>query len=507
MPRRSSSRRPNILLLVGEDTGRYLGCYNDPVARTPNLDRLAAEGCRYDQAYAVAPVCSPSRSCLVTGRYPTSVGTHQHRSRLLDPPRIFTQELRDAGYYVSWHTKLDFNFTPLDGWRDDADTWIDRLAGGGLSAGPWFAYRNFGVTHESAMWHWPAPEGRPGSELERVDPDLVARFPLPDHHSVPVPAYLPDTTAVRADIARHYRNIAVLDYQVGLVLEALASSGASENTIVIFLADHGRGLPREKRWPYTAGIHMPLVIRAPGILEPGGVDTGMVSWVDLAPTILSLAGVAAPEDYEGEVFLGGGGVGRGAFLEGSATLVAPGVRPGARRDRIYAGRDRMDEAFDRVRVVRTLDYHYVVNDFPEIPYAQRVEYMEYCATMQELRRLHAAGELFVAGEAVASREPGAAPGVFMQAAKPAEELYDLRSDPDCVRNLVGDPAYDAVRRDLRADLETWRKRFDVLGREPERRQIDRGLVADRLADYARRIAELPAPYTGSFPRTVLEEPS
>ncbi|HEX7008889.1 MAG TPA: sulfatase [Phycisphaeraceae bacterium] len=459
----TTSQRPNFIFIVGEDTGRLLGCYGDRYARTPHLDRLASEGCRFDEAYTTCPVCAPARSTLVTGQYPTKIGTHQMRSRLLDPPRLFTHELRDAGYYVSWPTKLDFNFQPTDGWCDDDEPWLDRLRKRDLPAGPWFFYVNLEMTHESRMW----PDD--GGERPPRGPRPPA---VNDPDEAPVPPYLPDTPVVRRDIARHYDNIAELDRQVGEILAALDASGQAERTVVVFLADHGRGLPREKRWTYTAGLHMPLIVRWPQGLRSGAVDRRLVSWVDIAPTFLSLAGVPIPPSYDGQVFLG-----RDA---------APP------REFIFAGRDRMDEAFDRVRIARDHRWHYVRNFYPQIPYAQRNQYMEHMPTMQELRRLYAAGQLH--GDAAA----------FMRYPKPPEELYDLQTDPWCLRNLADDPARGAVKARLAAALEQWLEQTNDLGAVPERDLIARGLVEDQLQMYRKRIAPLPKEHQVGLALTVLE---
>ncbi|MEM6553540.1 MAG: sulfatase [Planctomycetota bacterium] len=472
--------RPNILLLIGEDTGRHLGCYDHASARTPHLDRLADPahgGRRFDQAYSNAPVCAPSRSAIVTGRYPTALGTHHMRSTLLEPPRLFTHELRDAGYHVRWPTKLDFNFEPTPGWCDDTTPWLDDLAAGrvGSNGKPWLLYTNLVGTHESGMWPPPSSEDPPNRprgvrEPPWLEPLASPPDPLTDPNDVRVPAYLPDTPVVRADLARHDDNVAMLDTRVGRILDALDASGHADNTLVVLLADHGRGMPREKRWCYPAGVHMPLIMRGPGV--PSGIDTEIFSWVDLAPTLLSLAGVPIPDHYDGVPRLG------------------PDAQP---RRYAFGGRDRMDEAFDRVRFANDGHYHYLRNDAPDLPYAQRVRFMEFLPTTRELRRLHAAGQLPQPADA------------WMSTHKQQEELYDTHADPDCVTNVADDPAYAEPLAQLRQALDTWRDDTGDLGRQRERNLVAQGLIADSITDYRTRVAPLPPDQRLGLAQTVTEE--
>jgi N-sulfoglucosamine sulfohydrolase len=451
--------RPNIIMLVAEDAGRALGCYGDADARTPNLDRLAGEGCRYDNAFSTAPVCAPSRCTMVTGQYAWSIGAHHMRSTLLHPPRLCTHELRDAGYCVNWHTKTDFNFDPAADFADSTAPWLEDLRRGALPERPFFLFRNFSITHESTMWAQPWDGG--GAVKERLaNEHLLKPEQRADPSQVRVPAYLPDRPEVRRDIARFYGALAMMDAQVGEVLAALDESKYRDNTIVVYLTDHGRGLPREKRWCYGAGVHLSLVVRWPDVIRPGRVSDELVSWVDLAPTLCALAGIGVPERFQGQVFLG------------------PGAAPP--RQFVFAGRDRMDEAFDRVRVVRDRRFHYIRNFFPQLPYAQRNSYMERMETMQVLRELNARGELH--GPAL----------LWMSPTKPAEELYDAAADPDMVRNLAGDPAHAGTLERMRAALDEVIKRRGDYGELPERRLIERGIVANRLdTEYAKRIKPLP----------------
>lgn len=448
-------------MIVGEDTGCHQGCYGDPVGRTPNIDRLASEGTLYTNAFSHAPVCAPSRSGLVTGRYPSSIGSHHMRSTLTDPPRMFTHELRDAGYFVDWATKTDFNFPMPDDAHDTTALWFEDMSI--LEGRPYFAFVNFGITHESTMW---------GEDSYK---NGLAQYPdleLTDPAKVRVPAYLPDTPEVRTNIARYYDSLAMQDIEVGKVLDLIEKSGEADNTIVIYMSDHGRGLAREKRWCYDAGVHLPLIVRAPGMLKAGAVDDQLVAWVDIAPTILTLAKAKIPADYEGQVFFG----------------------PCKNQPRRYAfgGRDRMDECFDRTRFVRSKQYHYIRNFYPELPWAQRLNYFERMATTQVMRSMNASGEL-----------KGAA-ACFMQPAKPAEELYDAQADPDQVNNLAGLPEYENVVLEMRQTLDEWIQSSGDLARHSEHDLIARGIVVDRLSDeYVQRTSSLPLEHALGPPKSLL----
>lgn len=469
-------QRPNFIILQGEDAGRALGCYGDPDARTPVLDQLAAEGCRYDNAFSTSPVCGPSRSAMVTGQYAFSYGAHPMRSRVLNPPRLFTQELRNAGYYVNWAIKTDFNFEPPEDFADDRCSWRRALAGDTLPDQPFLLYYNFGVTHESTMWG-PTCDGRWAAANERVAQEhRLSRDQWADPRSVRVPAYLPDTAEVRNDIARFYNALAIKDQQIGETLAALDASPHRDNTIVIYLTDHGRGQWREKRWCYDAGVHLSLLIRAPGWTEPGSVSDELVSWVDLAPTILSLAGVPVPDSYQGQVFLG------------------PDKAPP--REAVFAHRDRMSAVFDRVRAVREKRYHYLRNFYPELPYAQRCDYMERLASVRVVRELHAQGRL----------TPEQAQ--FMARHRPAEELYDAEADPDMVRNLAENPQYADTLARLRNRLNAFLEEVPDLGARSERQLIEEGILADQLDEYAARVEPLPQRYALGDHRTpILEMPA
>ncbi len=449
-------KHPNIMLLVAEDTGRHQGCYGNPLAQTPNIDAIAAEGALYTHAFSTAPVCAPSRSTLVTSCHAFSIGSHHMRSTLLNPPRLFTQELRDAGYYVNWSNKTDFNFTPPEDFADATHVWFDDLAEGNLPDQPWLLYHNFDVTHESGMWRadqmtapWRQDRLKNRQQAPPIDPEHVE-----------VPPYVPDTPEVRANIAHYLETLAVQDREIGRALDGLEQSGQAENTIVLYLSDHGRGLPRQKRWCYDAGIHLPLIIRWPGRLKPGSIQDEMVSWVDIAPTLLSIAGIPIPAHYQGHA------------LFGEQATSQP-------REHCLAGRDRMEEAFDRVRVLRDRRWLYIRNDFPDLPYAQCCEFMEQIDAMQALRASRRARTLT------------GAQALFMAASKPAEELYDCDADPHNVHNLAEDPKQAERLANMRSTLEAELAKVGDLATFPESTLIERGLVADSLSEYREKITPLP----------------
>lgn len=453
----ATGQRPNFLFLVGEDNGYHLGACGDPYAYTPNLDRLAKEGHFYPHMFSTAPVCAPSRCGFVTGRHAWSVGAHNMRSQVAEPPVLFTELLRDAGYYVSWPTKLDFNFTPPASFADDRDDWQVRLGRGELRE-PFLAYMNIGITHESGMWEKPfLGGGSAGARLSRAEE--LRDLPLPTADEITPPPYLPDHPEVRADLERFYQTLALHDRDIGAILTALAASPYADNTIIVYTADHGRGLAREKRWCYPAGIHVPLIMAGPPAMAHEADTDRVVSGVDLAPTMLALADVDRPESFEGVPILG------------------PEAQP---RTVAFAGRDRMDEAFDRVRAATDGRHLLLVNEFPQLAWAARNTYMERQATTQVIREMHAAGQL--TGDAA----------VWVQDGKPPVELYDLEADPHAVRNLADDPAYADARQRLEAAFAAHQQAVPDLGLEAESDLEGRGfLVEGTLGRYVQRAAPLP----------------
>lgn len=417
--------RPNILWLSTEDISAHLGCYGDPHAITPNLDRLAAEGTLYSHAFTTAGVCAPSRSAIITGVYQSSLGSQHMRSKIQLPVwmELFPTYLREAGYYTTNNVKTDYQITNdnpvvLRAWNERSNTahWRDRPD----QDQPFFAVFNFQGTHESRI----------------ANPDRHADFTAeltPEQRQDPaqlttLPPYYPDTPTNRAIWQRNYEVITAMDTWAGELIQQLKDDGLYDNTIIFFWSDHGIGLPRAKRWLYESGTRVPLIVRAPqdmnvsGLTEPGAVDGQLVSGVDFAPTVLNLAGLELPDHLQGRAFLGS-----------NLTPV---------RDYIYGARDRMDERYDIIRTVRDTRFRYIRNYEPLKPYYQFMNSAEKGPTMAELRRLHDAGKL----DPVADRYFGL---------KLPEELYDVSKDPHEIHNLANDPAYASVMARMRQAHLDW----------------------------------------------------
>jgi len=431
--------RPNILWISCEDINPNLGCYGDPHAHSPNIDRLARQGVRYTRAFTVAGVCAPSRSGIITGMYPSTLGSVHMRCRAMLPEFVkpFPQYLRRAGYYCTNNSKQDYNFnTPPGTWDESSRKahWRNRKPGQ-----PFFAVFNLTVTHESRI----LPRG---PEHEK----LVARL-TPDQRQDPaaltVPPYYPDTPVVRRDLANYYELITAMDYLAGDHLHELEQAGLAEDTIVFFWSDHGVGLPRAKRWLYDSGTHVPLVVRIPeklraeGQARPGTVSDELVSFIDLGPTVLNLAGLPVPEYMQGRPFLG------------------PRLPPPRRY--VYGARDRMDERYDIIRTVRDQRWRYIRNYENYKPYYQYMNTPEKGTTMKELRRLHQAGKLPQAAEQ------------FMADHKPVEELYDTQKDPYEIHNLAASPEHRATLERLRAAHQQWMEETRDVGLIPEPELVER----------------------------------
>ena len=431
----SAKSLPNILWLSAEDISTHLGCYGDPHAITPNLDQLASEGVRYTHAFTSAGVCAPCRSSIITGMYQNTIGSHHMRcnTTLPDWVKPFPILLREAGYYCTNNSKTDYQFTV----PSSKEIWNEKGGKAGWhdtpSGQPFFSVFNFTGCHESGI----ASE----SKYKSVTKVLSENQRQDASELTTLPPYYPDTPVSREDWKRNYELITALDHWVGSHLEKLEEAGLRENTIVMFWSDHGVGLPRAKRWLYDSGTRVPFIVRIPerfrvnGQGTPGSVSHRIINSPDFGVTVLNLAGVSIPEKLHGQPFLG---------------KDLPPARKYA-----YGARDRMDERYDIIRAVRNHRYRYIKNFEPTKPYYQYMNTPEKGATMREIRRVGEAGQL-----------PQAA-SLFFTDHKPAEELYDLDSDPHEINNLAANPQFNQIKSELQSALITWQQETGDMGLIPE----------------------------------------
>ncbi len=424
-----AAERPNILWITCEDMNPHMGCYGDTYSTTPNLDKLAARSLRYRVAWSNAPVCAPARSTLITGQYCSSNGSEHMRSLVAMPRsgKMYPQYLREAGYYCTNHAKEDYNLAqPGKVWDESSNKahYKNRKPGQ-----PFFAVFNLTISHESQI---------------RTRPHQLVHDPA----KVRIPAYHPDTPEVRHDWAQNYDKIAQMDRQAGTLLKELEDEGLANETIVFFYADHGCGMPRSKRTPCDSGLHVPFLLHvpekwkqlAPPEYKVGGSTDRLISFVDVAPSLLSLGGIKPPERMQGQPFLG-------KFLTPS-------------RQYVHGYRGRMDERIDLVRSVRDSRYVYLRNFMPHLPHGQHNNYMFQTPTTRVWHDLFLAGKLNDAQAAFWKR-------------KAPEELYDLDNDPDEVNNLAQSPKHQEVLARMRNELRQQVLRVRDVGLMPEAEMHER----------------------------------
>lgn len=411
--------RPNVLWITSEDNGPHLGCYGDEFASTSNLDALAEIGTIYRYCWSNAPVCAPARTTLISGMYPPSTGAEHMRSlvRLPKTCRLYPEYLREAGYFCTNNSKEDYNLTASRKIWDQSNRkahWRNRREGQ-----PFFSIFNFTVSHESQI------RKRPHEAIH--DPELVR-----------LPAYHPDTPETRQDWAQYYDKVSEMDKQAGHILDQLREDGLFEDTIIFYYSDHGSGMPRSKRWPYNSGLHVPLIIYMPekflhlssSDFQAGGESQRLVSFVDFAPTLLSLCGIKPPDHFQGHAFLGE-----------HVTEAQP---------YIYGFRGRMDERYDMVRTVRDDRYVYIRNYMPHQIYGQYIDYMFQTPTTRVWHDLFHAGKL-------------TPPQTHFWQNKASEELYDLHADSDEVENLASSTNHQTVLKQMRDAQEAWAVRIRDVG--------------------------------------------
>ena len=433
--------QPNIVWLVAEDQSQYFfPFYGDKSVNLPNISFLLENGIVYDNMNSPYPVCAPARSGIITGMYPSSIGTGNMRahsdnrivrgkteasleipyysSKLAESITPFTQILIEEGYYCTNNSKRDYNFNLRDeAWDDSSNnaSWEKREEGQ-----PFFSIFNFNITHESEIW-------KRDKEKLKVDPNNLT-----------VPPVFPDDSISRHALAVNYSNLVEMDKQMGLIIKNLKDQGLYDNTYIFFYSDHGGPFPRHKRAIYETGSKVPLIVKFPtniNVKEKRNSD--MLSFIDFAPTILSLAGIDIPKIYQGKAFLGN-------------------KESKKKRKYLFTASDRFDEHPDRIRAVKSKRFKYIRNYNINKPHALPIGYRNQMPLMKHLNKLNDSNML--------SPEQK----LWFQVPKNPEEFYDLENDPFELNNLIGDNNYLKELNELRKQLDNWMKEINDLGHISEK---------------------------------------
>ena len=441
---------PNIIWLVAEDQSvNFFPMYGNETIDLPNLSSLRKDGILYENSYSPVPVCAPARSSIITGMYPTSIGTHNMRAFAEYPQpkpskdvinyspvpkssvKMFTEYLRKNNYYTTNYGKEDYNFKKTDGSWDFSCTsdcsgklepiWRDRNGDQ-----PFFSVFNFGITHESQVWSQ-------GDNELFVNPEEIN-----------VPPIFPDTDEVRKDLAVNYSNLVRLDKQIGEMIDLLKNDNLYNNSVIFFYADHGGPFPRFKRALYDTGIKVPLIIKLPKNINSNSRNSSLVSFIDYAPTVLSLAGIKPPKYMQGKALLGK-------------------YRAKEKSKFIFSSSDRFDEHVDRSRSVIYGGYKYIKHFNPEIERTNNV-YRDNMPMMKNMKKLWAEGKL------------GKDQAKWFKKPKPSEEMYLLDEDPYELNNIVDDPKYANRLKFMRESLNEWIIKTNDLGEFNEVDLINRFLV-------------------------------
>ena len=418
----AAHRRPNILWLVIDDMGADFSCYGEKLIETPHIDRLAREGTRFTNAFLTAPVCSPARSSLITGMYQTTIGANNHLSgrgkrkihlpgKVVPIPVLFQK----AGYTTTNGAypkkskgpgKTDYNFE-----------WDRAIYDGGV-----LAERKEDRPFFSQLQLWGGKNRHGDQWVREVAPKALGT--LTDPENVKLPPYYPRDPVILEDWAQYLDTVRYTGQLVGQIIDQLEKEGVLDETIIILFGDNGISHARGKQFLYDEGIHTPLIIRGPGI-ERGKIRDDLVEHIDLAAMSLALAGVRVPEWMQGN------------------DILAQDYQP---KEAVYAARDRCGETVDMIRSVRTKQYKYIRNFFPDRPLLQPTNYKDTKQILIRLRELHAAGKLNKLQEEL----------LFAPQRTP-EELYDIKVDPYETINLAGNPQYRRVLKSMRRRLKTWMK--------------------------------------------------
>ncbi|SHF83737.1 Arylsulfatase A [Arenibacter palladensis] len=404
-------KRPNIVWIMLEDWGLDLGCYGTKGIETPVTDQLASEGIRYTNAFCTSPVCSTSRSAMITGFHQNYIGAEQHRTAKEDKKPLpygikpMPLLLKEAGYHTSLmiYNKTDANFSDDLGFM--GKDWKEREKGQ-----PFFAQITLGGTHRQ----WNRDPKNP------IDPAKVE-----------LPPYYVDTPFARRDWANGLEQMQICDREIGDILKRLEKEGLSENTLVFLIGDNGRCHIRGKQFLYDPGLQVPLIIKWPGKVAPNQVNEDMVQTIDITATILEVAGAKPKHPLQG----------KNLFEEASKN-----------REYIFAARDRMGGTHDAMRTIRSKKYKLIHNLMPERAWLQYSGYKEDMYPM-----LAEMNVMFMEDKLNKDQAKFFAPN------KPEFELYDIEKDPYELNNLASDLHYGDIKDKLLAELYNWREQINDKG--------------------------------------------
>ncbi len=446
----AAGERPNILWIIVDDMSADFSCYGNTAIRTPNVDKLAAEGTRFSRASVTAPICSICRSALMTGRYQTSIGCQNHRSGstkfpivLASDTPVVPQLFQKAGYHTNNLSLADFlsNGDKAAVAKTDYNFVWDKAAT--YSAKHWTKREGGQPFFVQVQLHGGKNRGQaPGPQWPKKVKDTLGD--ITPESAVKLPPYLPEDPVIRADWQQYLDCMRYVDWEVGRIMDRLKEAGELDRTVIFFMTDHGISHVRNKQFLYQGGLNVPLVIRGPGI-EAGKVRTDLLEHIDLAATSLALAGLSVPATME------------------ARDVFAKDYQP---RKYTFAARDRADETVDRIRSVTSERFKYIRNFYPSRPYLQPNRYKDSKAVVQTMRRLYAEKKL--------TPEQS----LIMAETRPREELYDLKSDPFELKNLADDPAFNEVLTEHRRQLDAWIKRTGDKGATPEPREVYLDYVND-----------------------------
>ena len=422
----SAKKRPNIVWVIPDDMSAHFSCYGETSIKTPHLDQLAQIGVKFTNAYVTAPVCSTCRSAFITGMYQTSIGSQHHRvgrgkvkHHLPKHVKLVPQLFKEAGYYTTvsdWPTKpesnklgkTDYNFE-WDRSVYNGQDWANRKEGQ-----PFFAQ----LQTRGAKLRGASRKEQLAWVREQAEKKLGSSTPI---SAVKLPPYYPAHPVILEDWAAYLDTVRLTDHMLGEVVARLKKEGILEETLILFMTDHGISHARGKQFLYDEGIHVPLVIAGPGI-TPASLREDPVEHIDIAALSLGAAGIPIPDYMQ------------------ARDILASNYEP---RVAAFSARDRCDETVDRIRSVRTKRFKYIRNFYPSRPYLQPCAYKDHKEILIALREWHQAGKL------------NPAQSLIFRESRPVEELYDLKADPYELNNLAGTPAAEKKLVELRDMLSHW----------------------------------------------------